>query len=303
MNDIIGAVNSTQLETFVTAKTGWFENLAVGIIQSQKLFSKEITLVPTTDSEGNVTGGGKIQSNNYSETDQTGWQIDYDGNATFNNATVRGKVYATEGEFSGAINAATITGGTISGTEISGGSITIGDNFSVTNEGNLTANKGIFYDDCVFAGNIASGPLYLDEENPTSIESQLTFNSGDSTQEFWEAIKDINYSTTVNGIVTYNNESYNFSHIGTGFTGNGYMVEVHFENKKLQKIDDVGNIYIGTVEKGTYNFTQYGTLKCSISLNIYNPTGKTLKLIDLPTSAASESGYVYKDSEGYLRIS
>lgn len=177
MNDIIGALNSTQLETFVTAKTGWFENLAVGIIQSQKLFSKEITLVPATDSEGNTTGGGIIKSNNYA-SGTSGWQIDYNGNAEFNNATVRGTIYATAGEFQGAINAATITGGTISGAEISGGSITIGDNFKVTNEGVITATGGTFTNITVNGNSVLNGYLYSNSV-PFILCAMINFRSQD----------------------------------------------------------------------------------------------------------------------------
>lgn len=125
MNDIIGALQDTKLTNFITAKTGWFENLAVGILRSQKLFSKEITL----------TDGGLIQSDGF-QSGKSGWQIDYNGKAEFNDTTVRGKIYASDGEFKGKINAATISGSTISG-----GSITIGDNFKVTNKGDLTAKK------------------------------------------------------------------------------------------------------------------------------------------------------------------
>jgi hypothetical protein len=45
---------------------------------------------------------------------------------------------------SGDISASTISGSTISGTTISGGSITIGSNFSVTTDGNMSASGGTF---------------------------------------------------------------------------------------------------------------------------------------------------------------
>jgi len=52
-------------------------------------------------------GAGKhIQSTSYS-AGISGWEIDADGSAEFNNVTVRGAVYATSGSFSGSLSAAT----------------------------------------------------------------------------------------------------------------------------------------------------------------------------------------------------
>ncbi|WP_151195427.1 phage tail tip fiber protein [Escherichia coli] len=54
-----------------------------------------------------------IQSVNYSWENGTGWAINKDGNAVFNQVTVRGTVYATNGKFTGEIQA---TSGTFKGT-------------------------------------------------------------------------------------------------------------------------------------------------------------------------------------------
>lgn len=283
INDIFENItDSTAKETFIKAKSIWVQNLAAAVARTNLLFSNEITLTSGTDLSGKTTSG-KIHSANY-KSGTSGWQIDYAGNAEFNNATIRGA--------------------------IKGGTINIGENFSVDENGNIEANKGTFNDDCIFAGSIASGPLYLDEENPTSIESQLTFSAGDSTQNFWETIKDISYSTAVNGIITYNNSSSSFSHIQKQQASGGYGMNILFKNKKLNSVNwkkvsnsEESTLYMGWTAKGSSDITSYATLPCDITLNLYNPKGKTLKLIDLPTSAASESGYLYKDSEGYLRIS
>jgi hypothetical protein len=55
---------------------------------------------------------GRIQSNNY-VAGSVGWRIGKDGSSEFSNVTVRGTVYATDGEFTGKINA---TSGTFKGT-------------------------------------------------------------------------------------------------------------------------------------------------------------------------------------------
>ena len=69
-----------------------------------------------------------IQSVNYSWENETGWAINKNGAAVFNNVTVRGTVYATNGEFSGAVKAKSFEGGISSGTQgtrQSSGTITI----------------------------------------------------------------------------------------------------------------------------------------------------------------------------------
>lgn len=60
----------------------------------------------------NAMIGNYIQSTNY-VTGVSGWSINKNGNAEFNNVTVRGTVYATNGEFTGTVYA---TDGVFSGT-------------------------------------------------------------------------------------------------------------------------------------------------------------------------------------------
>nr|DAG41651.1 MAG TPA: tail protein [Caudoviricetes sp.] len=75
----------------------------------------------------NAKIGNVITSYNWNGNDQ-GWAIVKDGWATFNNVTVRGTVYATNGEFSGAVRAKSFEGGISSGTQgtrQSSGTITI----------------------------------------------------------------------------------------------------------------------------------------------------------------------------------
>lgn len=57
--------------------------------------------------DGSITNakiGNVIQSNNWNGSD-VGWMINKAGNATFNNVTVRGTVYATNGSFTGTVYA------------------------------------------------------------------------------------------------------------------------------------------------------------------------------------------------------
>lgn len=69
----------------------------------------------------------QIQSTNYA-SGSSGWMINKNGSAQFNNVTVRGTVYASAGEFSGTVKAKAFEGGISSGTQgtrSSSGTITI----------------------------------------------------------------------------------------------------------------------------------------------------------------------------------
>jgi len=54
---------------------------------------------------GNLQIGNYIQSNDWDGSGNVGWHVNKSGYATFNGVTVRGTVYATDGEFTGKINA------------------------------------------------------------------------------------------------------------------------------------------------------------------------------------------------------
>ncbi|MCK6822580.1 DUF1983 domain-containing protein [Enterobacter kobei] len=62
---------------------------------------------------GNAKIGSYIQSSTWDGTGNVGWHINKSGYATFNNVTVRGTVYATNGEFKGVVYA---TDGKFAGT-------------------------------------------------------------------------------------------------------------------------------------------------------------------------------------------
>lgn len=266
MNDIIGALQDTKLTNFITAKTGWFENLAVGILRSQKLFSKEITL----------TDGGLIQSDGF-QSGKSGWQIDYNGKAEFNDTTVRGKIYASDGEFKGAIK---------------GGNININDNFIVTSIGLMTVKQGIFLNDCEFKGNIYSGPLELSDSkvNGATIThakgTQITAMSGSNVIGLFNGYSFSSFNITVN----------EFLQKGTSFTILQYY-------GRIQLYDDFNNL-IYTFTSSYYNNKKEILFPSDFTYTtIISDKAKTFKLTNLPTAKADTEGIVYKDSDGYLRIS
>jgi hypothetical protein len=67
--------------------------------------------------------------------------LSIDGNITARNGTFIGNITSTATISGGTITGGTITGGSINGGSFNGGSITIGNNFSVDNLGNLSANN------------------------------------------------------------------------------------------------------------------------------------------------------------------
>lgn len=116
INDIFENItDSSAKENFIKAKTIWVQNLAAAVARTNILFSNEITLTSGTDLSGKSTSG-KIHSANY-KSGTSGWQIDYAGNAEFNNAIIRG--------------------------EIKGGTINIGENFSVDEKGTAVISNSI----------------------------------------------------------------------------------------------------------------------------------------------------------------
>jgi len=75
-----------------------------------------------TQSKLQISGGG------YEDDQDSGWGIHRNGTAVFNDAFLRGTVYATDGGFTGSITASTIdgstiTGGTLVGTKIYAGGV------------------------------------------------------------------------------------------------------------------------------------------------------------------------------------
>ena len=123
------------------------------VIQNGQTFIRDTFIQDGT--VGNLKIGNYIQSNTWDGTGNVGWHINKSGYATFNGVTVRGTVYATDGEFTGKINA---TSGTFRGTvqaESFIGDVAVGQtfadiegenvtrNFSYTDSGNLPGEKHV----------------------------------------------------------------------------------------------------------------------------------------------------------------
>ncbi|HFK5632365.1 TPA: putative holin [Enterobacter kobei] len=77
---------------------------------------------------GNAKIGSYIQSSTWDGTGNVGWHINKSGYATFNNVTVRGSIYATNGNFSfnGSGNTTVINGNGVTINIPGGGRIVLG---------------------------------------------------------------------------------------------------------------------------------------------------------------------------------
>lgn len=78
------------------------------VIQNGQTFIRDTFIQDGTISNAKV--GSYIQSSTWDGTGNVGWHINKSGYAVFNNVTIRGTVYATNGSFKGSVEATTFVG-------------------------------------------------------------------------------------------------------------------------------------------------------------------------------------------------
>lgn len=210
-----------------------------------------------------VKNGGSLQSANYTNG-SSGWKIDSTGNAEFSNGVFRG--------------------------EIKGGTINIGENFSVDENGSITARSGNFDQNCYFSGNIISNALISLNEVP--VGSQITIPARTVLYDFEIGPANGSY----NGINwTYAKCIKSSEKISSGIS------VVTMYHAKLYLYDE-NNSQITSYD---YKMADQDKVLLPYDL-VYTPTfsaiTKTLKFIDLPTKKPSEANVVYRDGD-YLKIS
>ena len=96
------------------------------VIQNGQVFIRETFIQDGTISNAKI--GNYIQSSTWDGTGNVGWHINKSGYATFNNVTVRGSIYATNGNFSfnGSGNTTVINGNGVTINIPGGGRIVLG---------------------------------------------------------------------------------------------------------------------------------------------------------------------------------
>ncbi|EPX3300492.1 host specificity protein J [Citrobacter freundii] len=122
----------------------------------------------------NAKIGQYIQSNVYTPG-SVGWHINKNGNSEFNNVTVRGTVYASDGEFTGKVRAKSFIGDIINAnvfndiqeeTKKSSGSValigSISRNYYFTDSATDSLSKTVIFDIILLSGMVSGSGSYID---------------------------------------------------------------------------------------------------------------------------------------------
>ncbi|EMB4320451.1 host specificity protein J [Citrobacter freundii] len=122
----------------------------------------------------NAKIGQYIQSNVYTPG-SVGWHINKNGNSEFNNVTVRGTVYASDGEFTGRVRAKSFIGDIINAnvfndiqeeTKQSSGSValigSISRNYYFTDSATDSLSKTVIFDIILLSGMVSGSGSYID---------------------------------------------------------------------------------------------------------------------------------------------
>jgi hypothetical protein len=174
--------------------------------------------------------------------------------------------------------------------------------FMIGADGKLVATNGTLNDMLItgkseFRGSIASGPLYLSSDISTGIT--YTYNAGTSVQTILDQFGLDHFGDSQHVAGSY------------GDRGNVSLLERYFDVTGNTSVPGGGTIPV--IETGlqiTYGDGTYSRFKNTIDKKLTATpagSGKTLKLIDMPTTkpANPDGVYVYTDTEGfkYLMIS
>ncbi|EPN6926192.1 host specificity protein J [Citrobacter freundii] len=122
----------------------------------------------------NAKIGQYIQSNVYTPG-SVGWHINKNGNSEFNNVTVRGTVYASDGEFTGKVRAKSFIGDIVNAnvfndikeeTKQSSGSValigSISRNYYFTDSATDSLSKTVIFDIILLSGMVSGSGSYID---------------------------------------------------------------------------------------------------------------------------------------------
>lgn len=152
-------------------------------IKAEKIDARGLTVTDNTneptftiDSSGEVKVTGNIESRNWDEKNETGYQITKDGNATFNKATIRGNVILPN---AGIDNA----GDSHSSIRFWAGTDYAGKEdapFRVMHDGSIFANKGEF--NGTFTGSLSVGNIHIEDTNTTDGAIQIKTNDNIETK-------------------------------------------------------------------------------------------------------------------------
>ena len=166
--------------------------------------------------------------------------------------------------------------------------------------GRLNATSGYFDNivitgNSVFRGDIVSGPLELNDRNPSQQTEIFKINKGESSTKLYRWLKS---KGTLGGMHSGNIviDGHAATYYET-FPGYKYSVWfIRFYDKDLKQISISNSIFDIEFDDKETQFSH------TLQIGFYNPTGKTFKLHNLPTNEPNQSGAIWVDAGGFLRI-
>ncbi|HGG8841633.1 TPA: phage tail protein [Enterobacter soli] len=170
----------------------------------------------------NLKIGSYIQSSTWDGTGNVGWHINKSGFATFNNVTIRGTVYATNGSFKGTVEATTFVGdianvGIGSDVSVSGGGVAT-RTITFTDSSSSALSKSVLLEALIYIASVTGTTTASITLNINGNTRDLgTINVPAGNNGLWmtvrHAVRGIT-STTVTGTITV---------VGTGTSGKGIL--------------------------------------------------------------------------------
>lgn len=206
--------------------------------------AKIVSLSADKITAGSIAVGQHIQSTGY-VAGTSGWRINGNGNAEFQNIVARGTIYATAGEISGDLIAGTISANKISGGSLTGSSIQIpssagGNVFSVGFNGLVVGYR-------VLEGYNVSATNLADPNSPVFAGSTVT---GSDASGFYGYANDQGHGlhgAHTNGASGLVGSGAGYDFYANGSTPNyGPFTGAHDALLPLDETPDIGDIMVDT---------------------------------------------------------
>lgn len=177
------------------------------VIQNGQTFIRDTFIQDGTISNAKI--GSYIQSSTWDGTGNVGWHINKSGYAVFNNVTIRGTVYATNGSFKGSVEATTFVGdianmGIGSDVNISGGGVAT-RTITFTDSSTSALGKSALLEALIYLSASAATTVSITLNINGSTRDLGTINVPSGTAGVWmtvrHAVRNLTAST-VTGIIT-----------------------------------------------------------------------------------------------------
>jgi len=177
------------------------------------------------------------------------------------------------------------------------------------NKDGIEAINALFKDirilgDSYFEGDIYSGPLELNSRNPSNIQNVNVWNVGTSYQNFYNYITSLPLRTPVDGM--FDTVPFTFFERKVGIKNETlfafYDKDWHGVNIPGGRPLTLDGVTTNSIINMTNNYGNWVNLAYTIQIGFYNPSGRTIKLNNLPRNEPTLVGALWVDSAGFLRI-